>query len=190
MAKSIQNVVMKGASGKIGKMIVFRQAPNGDTIIADLKKKSKKPLHPNQKEVIRKFKIAAYMAKIYAKDPILRPQYEEKGKKLKMTAYNMAMQDCLNAPIVEAVILKYYNGTVGSVLQINAVDDFSVVSVAVRILSANDTLIEQGEATFEEGGLNWIYVATATNATLSGTKVEVTATDIPGNQTVHVETIV
>lgn len=180
---------MQGASGKIGKTLVFRQAENGETIIANRAKKSRKPPHPKQLESIDKFTVAAYIAKIYAKDPILGPQYAEKGKKLQKTAYNMAMQDCLRPPIIKTVDLGHYSGAIGSIIVVRAVDDFKVTSVTVKIIAANETVIEQGYATFQEGGLDWVYVATTANATLSGTKVEVTAADTPGNQTVQVEQI-
>ena len=52
----------------------------------------------------------------------------------------------------------------------------------VAIVGSDESTVEQGEATLKEG--KWIYSTTATNTSLSGDKVVVTATDRPGNQTI------
>lgn len=189
MAKSIQNVVMQGASGKIGKTLVFRQTKNGDTVIANRAKKSKKPIPPSQEAAMDKFTIAAYTARIFAKDAVLGPQYAEKGKKLNKTAYIVAMQDCLRPPMVRYIDHREYKGEVSNVILVRALDDFKVASVHLRIIAPDGTTIEQGAASLDDVGLHWIYVTTVANATLSGTKIEATAADIPGNQTLLVETI-
>lgn len=64
-----------------------------------------------------------------------------------------------------------------------------VTQVKVRILAADNTLIEEGIAALDEISEDWNYVATAGNNPLEGTKVEVTAFDIPRNETVEVVTI-
>jgi len=189
MAKSIQNVVMQGASGKIGKTLVFRQLSNGETVIANrAKPRGKKPLTPAQEAFRYRFQNAAYMAKIFSQDPILRPRYLAKAKP-GQSAYSMALKDCLTAPQIKGINLDAYNGTIGSLISIRAVDDFKVASVRVRILKANDILIEKGFATLNDNGLDWTYVATVANTPPAGTKVEVTVSDVPGNETVEVATI-
>ncbi len=189
MAKSIQNVVMQGASGKIGKTLVFRQLSNGETVIANRAKPSTLPLTAKQQAVIDRFKQASYTAKILSQDPILKPQYLAKAKP-GQSAYFMAMKDCLNPPKIKGIYLDNYDGTIGSLISIRAVDDFNVASVKLRILKANNSLLEQGIAIPNDNGLDWTYIATVNNNSPSGIKIEVTASDVPGNQTVEVITFI
>ncbi|RZK37642.1 MAG: hypothetical protein EOO90_24740 [Pedobacter sp.] len=62
MAKSVDNGVMEGASGKIGKMLVFRQRAD-QTIITRGAKKTTRPITDEQIEVRNRFTEAAYYAK-------------------------------------------------------------------------------------------------------------------------------
>ena len=188
MANSIQNVVMQGASGKIGKTLVFRQMRNGETRIANRPMPRSTPLTPDQEAFRERFSSAAYLAKSLVADPILAQQYRAKAKP-GQTAYNVAMRDCLIAPQIKSINLEDYSGAIGNVISIWAVDDFKLVSVKLRLLQSDDTLIEAGDATLDTNGRFWTYAATAINAALSGTKVEVTASDIPGNKTVEVSTV-
>ena len=189
MAKSIQNVVMQGASGKIGKTLVFRQMSNGDTVIANRAKPRNAPPTPNQEAHKTKFQDAISLAKKLAKDPILRPQYLAKAN-LGQTAFNMAVKDCLNGPKIKGIYLDSYDGAIGSLISIRAVDDFKVASVKLRILKANNSLLEHGLAIPNDNGLDWTYIATVNNNSPSGTKIEVTASDVPGNETVEIITFI
>lgn len=188
MAKSIQNVVMQGASGKIGKTLVFRQMMNGETVIANRPKPRSKPLTPDQEAFRDRFSNAASLAKSLIEDPILAQQYLAVAKP-GQSAYKVAIRDCLVAPQIKSVDLEEYSGSIGNVISIWAVDDFKIVSVKLRLLQSDDTLIEAGDATLDTNGRFWTYTATALNATLSGTKVEVTASDFPGNKTTEVLTM-
>lgn len=183
MAKSNLNVVMQGASGKIGKLLVFRQQHDGETVIANRPKKSSRPLHPNLAATRNKFQSAIYKAKRLVKDPMYGPMYEAK-KKPGTSAYLAAMADCLNAPQIKEIFLENYTGQIGDLITIYAIDDFMVASVNVRIL-VSDELIEEGAAALDAHGLDWVYTASALNNTLSSTVIEVTARDIPGNKTVE-----
>ncbi len=188
MAKSILNVVMQGASGKIGKTLVFRQLSNGETVIANRPKPRTKPLSANEEAHRERFLYATYLAKKLINDQVLGPLYLTKAQPGK-SAYTVALTDCLSSPKIKGIYLQQYFGEIGNTISIRAIDDFMVDSVKVRILAANNTVIEQGYATLDEMGADWNYVATATNASLDGTKVEVTAIDIPRNETVETATI-
>lgn len=188
MAKSIQNVVMQGASGKIGKTLVFRQMPNGETVIANKAKRRTKPLTANQEAVVDKFQQATYMARILASDPVLGPAYKAKAGP-GQSAYILAMKDCLTPPTIKSIDTLGYTGAVNQGIVIRATDDFKVESVRVRILKPDDTVLEQGIATIQYNNLDWVYVSTLVNGSLLGTKIEVTAIDIPGNETVETVTI-
>lgn len=180
---------MQGASGKIGKTLVFRQMRNGETVIANRPKQRTVPATPGEVVNREKFINASYLAKKLQHDPTHGPQYRAKKEGGK-SAYMFAMGDCLTPPKIMGIFLEGYNGAVGDIISIRATDDFMVTTVKLRILKADDTLIEQGTASLDEFGIDWIYVATVANNPLAGTKVEVTARDIPGNETVEVATII
>ena len=114
MAKSKDNVVMEGASGKIGKMLVFRQRAD-QTIIARRPKKSLRQVTDDQQEARNRFTEAAYYAKSAISDPILKEAYQAKAK-LGQTAYNVAFADYLKAPEMRRAFLESYSGTIGDVV--------------------------------------------------------------------------
>lgn len=184
MAKSILNVVMQGASGKIGKTLVFRQLRNGETVIANRAKPRSTPPTAEEAATRERFLEATYLAKRLAKDPVLRPQYlaiAAPGQ----SAYIMAMADCLNPPQIKAINGDNYGGMVGDEITIRAIDNFKVNEVKVRILDTSDNLIEEGLATLGENKLDWIYQVSVSNLSLTGTIIEATATDVPGNKTIE-----
>ena len=189
MAKSHLNVVMQGASGKIGKTLVFRQMSNGETVIANRSKPRTAPATPAEEATRERFINASYLAKKLQHDPTYGPQYQEKREPGKST-YMVAMADCLTSPKIKGIFLKEYTGAIGGTISVRAIDDFMVTSVKLRIFNAVGTQIEEGMANLDDIGLEWVYVATVTNHPIAGTRVEVTVGDIPGNETVGVVTII
>lgn len=180
MAKSTNNVVMKGVSGTIGKMLVFRNIAGDKTIVARRPKQSKKPLTDSQIDVRYRFTEAAYYAKSAISNPVLKEEYQAKAKP-GQSAYNVAFADYLKAPELRRVMADEYSGQIGDTLAFRIIDNFKLQSVNVRILDENNDVIEQGAATPLDNGLDWQYTATVTNPTVLGTNLEVTAKDTPGN---------
>jgi hypothetical protein len=189
MAKSILNVVMQGASGKIGKTLVFRQMRNGETVISNRPKQRSVPLTPGEVAHREKFLEASYLAKRLTKHPVFGPQYLAMAAP-GQSAYTVAMADCLSAPQIKAINADDYTGAVGDIITIRAIDNFKVNEVKLRILDAIDNLIEEGAAVLDEHDLDWVYTASVANPSLAGIKIEVTASDIPGNIAVDTVTIV
>jgi len=97
MAKLINNPLMQGASGIIGKTLIFRQMKNGTTVIAMRPKPRTKPITPAEAATHQRFKEAAHKAKKRAQDPILRAQYLAKAKP-GQSAYLVALTEYLNTP--------------------------------------------------------------------------------------------
>jgi hypothetical protein len=65
---------------------------------------------------------------------------------------------------------------------ISAKDDFRVAEVIVSIRTAAGLLVEEGNAVLNPVKRDkWIYTATQNNAALAGSKILVTARDLPGN---------
>lgn len=181
MAKSVNNVITHGLSGKVGDIIVFSQR-NGKTIVSKVPKKSTKGPSEKQQAHLRKFQQAIIYAKGAVADATTKEAYAAAAKKGE-TAYNVAVADLLHAPDIESIDLSKYSGKVGDTIEIEATDDFEVVEVTVAIYNGDGSLVEKGNAALDANGQNWIYTATANNASLVGDKIVVQASDIPGNTT-------
>ncbi len=95
----------------------------------------------------------------------------------------VAVADFLKAPSIEQVNLSAYTGQPGDTIRIRVIDDFAVKSVVVRITNGDGSLVEEGEAHPDAINFEWIYTATATNSNLDGDKIEIIASDTPGNIT-------
>lgn len=181
MATTKNNVIVKGASGKFGRQIVFSQRA-GKTIM------SKPPLRTappttKQKDQQAKFARAAAYAKNALLDPTLKEAYTTEAKKRQdVSPYNMAMTDYLRPPQITHVDYSAYTGDAsGEKIFIEAADAFKITTLKVKITAANSSTLEEGNATMVNG--KWQYTTTATNTTLTGSKITLTATDRPGNTT-------
>ena len=181
MATTKNNVIVKGASGKFGRQIVFSQRA-GKTIM------SKPPLRTappttKQKEQQTKYARAAAYAKNALLDPTLKEAYTTEAKKRQdVSPYNMAMTDYLRPPQITNVDHSAYTGDAsGEKIFIEAADAFKITTLKVKITAANNSTLEEGNASMVNG--KWEYTTTATNTTLTGSKITLTATDRPGNTT-------
>ncbi|MDO4225092.1 MAG: hypothetical protein Q4C75_04290 [Bergeyella zoohelcum] len=179
MAKSINNIITHGLSGKVGDLLVFRQV-DGKTIVAKVPKKSNK-VTDKQLEQRAKFQEATIYTKSVMQNENLKTQYEEEAKNKGLKVNNIAIADFLKAPKIEEVDLSNYTGKRNDLIKIKAFDDFKVERVSVKIENADGSLVEEGNATQE--GLYWIYKAKENNADLSGDKITVRAYDLPDNMT-------
>ena len=180
MAKQSNNVVTHGLSGKIGNLLVFRQV-DGKTVVANAPKKRKVISEP-QKEQQRKFQRAILYAKSALSVPETGAAYSQAAtaKKVK-SGYNVAVADFFHAPDIHQIDISGYSGQPGGIIRIQVSDDFLVKSVKVTITNADGSLVEEGSAISDAVGYLWTYTATSTNDNLDGDKIEITASDLPGN---------
>ena len=179
MAKSKNNVLTHGLSGKIGGLMVFRQL-DGQTVVSAPPKQGKSP-SVKQKAQRRRFQEAIFYAKEAMATPELAELYATGSKKGKKP-YNVAVADFLNAPDIDEVDLSAYHGAAGDTIKVNASDDFAVKSVTVKIVNALGETVEEGEAVHKIGSM-WIYTAITEINNLANSKIIVSAADIPGNVT-------
>ena len=159
---------MKGASGKIGDIVSRQQ--NGMTIYYAYKKPAN-PRTKEQQEGRARFRNAVQYAKSAIADPETKALYDAVARQNKRNAYNTALSDYLNPPAVEQ--LHALPG--GNEVRIIVVNVVAVRSVYVRVFSADDAQAEEGAAhsdTFHE-------------SLQSGSRMEITVTDLPGNVAVH-----
>lgn len=176
------NPIMKGASGMLGKVVVYREH-RGKLIMSNRPKRSG-ILTPNQQEAKSRFLRAVKYAKKQVADPVTKKEYTPSSDSRFTSAYSVAVADYLTPPVINSVDVSRYAGAAGDKVLIKASDDFKVMSVNVSILKADGTLIEQGEATLlPEAVDDYVYVATVAFPKAAGTKVIVAVRDKPGNVT-------
>ena len=182
MAKIDENLMMNKARGNVGKQFVFKQ--RGETThIARMPRKNKNAVITAKQETVRDlFSAAAMFAQGVTADPDLKVEYEKKVTS-GTTAYNVAFRDYLKSPKVLSINPEFYDGSAGSIITVVAKDDFRVARVVVKIRTAAGVVLETGDATLNPiKREKWQYVASQANATLTGTKIEATAYDIPENK--------
>jgi len=75
-------------------------------------------------------------------------------------------------------------GQLCDVIKISATDDFQVASVMIEILRDDGSLLEVGMAEYAISNPDeWVYYAQSSVASVSGYRVNVIVTDLPGNVT-------
>lgn len=177
----INNDLVKGSSGRIGDQLVYRQR-GGKTIIAKRPRPKTKPDTTGQIATRELFYNAVLYAKTVIANEATKAIYQAKTQG-NQTAYNLAVSDFCKAPEIKLCNSSDYTGLVGQVISIRATDDFKVESVRLEINDSSNAAIEEGAAVLGTNGVDWIYTTTAANALLEGTKLIVSAADIPGNIT-------
>jgi hypothetical protein len=181
MANVNENLLVRGARGNVGKQFVYRK--HGDnTTIARMPSVNKDAV-PTEKQLQKReqFSDAAIYAQGAMSSADLKKEYEKKTTPGK-TAFNIAFRDFLKPPVVRKIDASGYNGTVGSIIVVNAKDDFRVAEVKLRIQTAAGVLVEEGPAVLDPIRRSlWNYKATQPNASLAGSVITATAVDVPGH---------
>ncbi len=180
MAKVRSNIFTKGLSGTVGGSMVFRSYGE-ETVVAVAPTITREPTD-KQKVVRERFLLATIYAKAALKDDSIREQYQNKADTTHAkNSYLVAVTDFFHAPEINEINLSEYTGAVGSIIKVRAYDDFKVDAVKVEIYNPEGTLVEQGTALPMETGLHWLYTATQDNPQVTGSRVVIKATDLPGN---------
>jgi hypothetical protein len=190
MAIVKNNIITQGLSGMLGGTLVFKSVGN-KTIVSTTPKQGGEPTD-KQKAHRQRFQQAVLYAKAQLADETHKAEYEEAAKhqnELGINAYSVAVADFLNAPDIVEVDLTNYHGNVGDTIRMRVTDDFKVVGVKVIIQNGDGSLVEQGNATVQSNGLDWVFTATVANASLDGDKILIQASDQPGNVTETTQTM-
>jgi hypothetical protein len=183
MAKSKNNLVTHGLSGKIGDMLVFRQI-RGETIVSAASEQTSKTASEKQLAHRYRFNKAVIYAKSAKLVPDVQEIYEAAAAKKGKAPFTVAVADFFNAPEIRHIDLSDYTGNTGDVIRIEVTDDVMVKSVQVSIVNADGSIVEEGDAVAANSlGYVWIYTATQVNDNLDGDKITVSVTDLPENVT-------
>ncbi len=164
MAKVVRNPIVQGISGAVGKL-VFRQMPDGSTYVSAKPDFSRRKFSEGQKEHQSRFQRAVAYARDAAKS---QPIYGELAAGTIKSAYNFALSDWFNPPVIHCVERK------DGLIRVEASDNVMVTKVVVTILDVEGNVIEKGEA-LKVDERWWEYVAG-----MEG-KVAVEAWDLAGN---------
>ena len=165
MAKVIDNLLVRGLSGKLGDQVVFRRLRDGRTIVCNKPDFSKRKLSREQKQHHTRFQAASAYAKSASRS---MPIYAQLAEGTMKNAYNVALGDWFHPPVIQRV------GRYGTAIRIWATDDVHVAGVQVLVLDEAGGIREKGNATQARGDW-WEYVPAEEG------KVVVEAWDLAGN---------
>jgi hypothetical protein len=179
MAKAIDNVIIKGFSGTVGKQITFSQRA-GKTIVGKSRRKSSLPASEKSLAVRTRFTASIAYAKIAMKDPATKSLYKAVAAP-DQSAFNLALRDAFLTPKVDQIDTSNYHGQAGERITIQATDDFKVTNVTVSIHDSAGNLIETGAASVDPNGAFWVYQTTQHLSSITGSKIKAEAKDMPGN---------
>ena len=165
MAKVIDNILVRGLSGKLGNQVVIRRLRDGRTIVCNKPDFSNRKLSKGQKKHHKRFQAAAAYAHEASR---ANPIYAKLAEGTMKNAYNVALGDWFHPPVVQ----RLERG--GKTVRIQVTDDVMVAGVQVMILDKKGKVIEKGEGIRGKGDW-WEYVPGADG------QVVVEARDLAGN---------
>ncbi len=187
MPESRNNFIVDGLSGTFAGIGTFHK--RGRKTFR--RKIPAKPSVTDTKEQLAiKKRFAEYIkyAKAAIKDPEIKAAYARAAKPGR-TAFNRAVTDASHPPKIGKIDTANYRGQPGDHLLVEATDDFKVTAVQICIHHANGRLIEQGEAIMQINTVDWLYAVMVANEPFAGSKITATATDLPGNKTSLIVTL-
>ncbi len=177
-----KNIVTHGFSGTLGNRIIFKTRGN-KTFVSKYPAKRRGKLSAPQQRNNEKFAAAVQYAREAIANQAMKQAYTEKIKG-NQSAFNRAMVDFFNAPVILSADHHNYKGQSGTIIDIKAYDDFQLAGISVTIYGASGKILEQGHALPGKDVLTFQYTTTALHEQISGGKITITATDLPGNTTV------
>lgn len=167
MAKVIMNQLTKAFRGSIGGL-VFRQMPNGSVLVSRAPDFSRRKFSKGQKEHQQRFRDAVSYARSAAKT---QPIYAEIAEGTVKSAYNIALSDWFNPPVIHQVKHKDRR------IFVEVSDNVLVTKVVFTLLDEEGKIIEEGEGLRGNGNW-WEYLPD-----LTGKIITVQAWDMAGNVT-------
>ena len=171
MARAANNILLRGVSGKLGGLVI-RQMRDGSIRLSAQPDFSNRQFSSAQKEHQKRFKKAAAYARQAAQ---VEPIYAELAERTMRSAYNIALSDWFNPPVIHHIERR------AGRIRVQASDDVRVASVRVQILDEKGEVLEEGEAiqgNLEIGPEWWEYVSNS-----EGQTIVAEAWDLAGNST-------
>jgi hypothetical protein len=176
MAKVSGNVILHGASGKIGDQIVVRQTDHG-IVLAAAPEIGSRAATPAQTSWREKFRHAVG----YAKGAHDRPEYGKLAESRNWSTFNVATADFLHPPSIVDIDLSDYNGAQGDSIHVRVMDDVEVKEVGLIISNDQNVIVDKGSLTRDPVDRTlWHFKATKA-ANCTHVKLIVDAADLPGH---------
>ena len=148
MAKVVDNILVRGLSGKLGNQVVFRRLRDERTIVCNKPDFSNRKLSQGQKDQHQRFQAAAAYAREASRT---NPIYAQLAEGTLKNAYYVALGDWFHAPVIHCAERQ------GETISIEATHDAMVASLWVMILNEAGKVIEKGQGMRREGDW-WEYV--------------------------------
>lgn len=187
MAKSKDNLVMQGTSGRVGRNLVFRLKGDQTIIAKRARQKAVREYSDDHRAVMNTFTRAALYGRSAIQDPQLKAAYQAKAN-VNQSAYNVAFKDYIVRPYVALLDDINYQGNAGDKITFLIKDVLQVVEVTVEVLDQNDAVVESGPANpTNSSNAQWAYVMTAENPDYENAKYRISMLDTPGKRTVVVK---
>lgn len=136
MAKVRKNSIAHGFSGGFGD-IVFQHMPDGNTYARGKPDFSHRKFSRGQKQHQSRFQLAVAYAREAAKT---QPIYVELAKGTIKSAYNFALSDWFNPPVIHKIERK------DGVIRVQASDNVMVTKVLVTVLDGEGKILEKKDA--------------------------------------------
>lgn len=170
-----KNVLLKGLSGMLGKLLVFRQV--GERTYVASPPVFTKTRSLLQQQHHKRFKAASAYARSQMELPERKAAYARAAAhNVQLTPYNMALKDFFHAPEIKEVDLSQW---ATGLLRVQATDDFAVDRVEITLLDADGQALESGPAIPDPLLPGWWLYSFDTG--INAGKLRVQAWDWPGN---------
>jgi hypothetical protein len=166
MAKVQDNIFVRGLSGSLGDFVI-RHMADGSTRVCKKPDFSRRVFSNEQKDHQSRFRQAVGYARDAAK---MYPIYAELAKGTTKNAYNWALSDWFNPPVIQRI--ERQEGQI----RVQACDNVMVTKVEVRVINENGEILEAGEAS-QVDPMWWEFPST-----VEGTVVAI-AWDLAENKT-------
>ena len=138
MAKVQPNAIFRRMSGTIGHDHYARTTRDGRTIISLKPDFSNRQFSEAQLRTQSRIKQAAAYARVACRE---NPIYAMKAKGTAKNAYNVALADWMNPPVIRSM-----DAYLGDVVRVSATDDVQVTRVTITVLDPDGQPLEQGDA--------------------------------------------
>lgn len=179
------NSILTGAYGIFAGQVMVRKRHRKPEICKVPRQRPGKGTEGQETERQR-WKDANNYYRSVAKIPELKALYK-KDLPIGWNAQNRSVSDYYHAPEIKDVDASGYTGSEGSLIRIVATDDFMVYKVIVSIYNEDNLLIESGEAQLAGNPDEWVFTA-ACDHKGSG-RIEIIASDLPGNEDMVILTV-
>ncbi|MHC1769975.1 MAG: hypothetical protein AB9869_37780 [Verrucomicrobiia bacterium] len=181
MAKQRINPSVGEIQGKIGDLVFYTR--KGKPCVRRAPRR-RKPATTAEKKNQGQFGQASKFASAALEDPVARARYERAAEVTGASAYNIAVRDYYETPVLAEIDLSQYTGRSGELISLTVRDGvIEAAQVQVKIADMANTVLEKGSAVKGPDSFTWGYTAQQDLAPNLALSITITARDQAGNRT-------